>query len=260
MRPVRGELSGRVVVVTRPRARAEDLARQLRARGARTIFAPLIKTLPPRSARALDAALRGFARFDAAAFASAAAVEAFFARARKVLGHAPRSPRAVGAVGPATRAALLARGWRAVSPRESTGAALARALRPGPGMRVLVPRAERARPELAEGLRRAGARVSAVTAYRTVPDAAGRRALKAALARGADAVVFASGSAAASAVAALGRERARRAFRTCAAVAIGPTTAAELRARAISPAALSRGTDAESLADAVVAALARRRP
>lgn len=246
-------------MVTRPRARATALAAALRARGARVAFAPLIRTAPPRSTRALDAALRGLARYDAAAFASVTAVAAFFCRAKLVLGRAPARPRAVGAVGPATRAALAARGWRAdATPEESTGAALARALKLRRGARVLIARAERGRPELPDALRRAGARVRLVSAYRTVPDAAGRRALKAALAAGADAVCFASGSAAASAVAALGRARASRALRLCAAVAVGPTTAAELRARGVRPAAVAAAPDAESFADAVVRALSRR--
>jgi uroporphyrinogen-III synthase len=251
-------LSGRVVVVTRPRASAAGLAAALRARGARVVFAPLIRTAPPRSWRALDAALRGMSRFDAAVFASATAADALFARAR-VLGLRPRPPRVVAAVGPATARALTALGWRpTLVPADRRAEGLARALRLPRGARVLLPRAERGREALPRLLARAGARVTAATAYRTLADAAGRRTLRRALADGADAVLFASGSAAASAASALGSARARRVFRTRLAVAIGPTTAAALRAAGIRPVVAARA-DAESLAAAAARAL-RGRP
>lgn len=96
MRP----LAGKVVVVTRPRASSGEWAAALRARGARVVFAPLIKTVPPRSWRAVDAALRRLGAYDAAVFASANAAEFFLARARKVLPGAPVPPRTIAAVGP----------------------------------------------------------------------------------------------------------------------------------------------------------------
>ena len=191
-----GSLSGRTVIVTRPKASSARLAAALRARGARVVLAPLIRTAPPRSWRRLDAALRGLAGFDAAAFTSANAVQAFFDRAALVLGANPRPPRVVAAVGPATARALVKRGWRAtVVPDVRRAEGLARALRLPRGSRVLMPRAEKGRAVLPRLLRAAGARVTVATAYRTLPDLAGRRALRAALARGADAVCFASGSA-----------------------------------------------------------------
>jgi len=228
------------------------LAAALRARGARVVFAPLIRIAAPRSWRALDAALRRLAAFDAAAFASASAVESFFRRARRILGRRPAPPRLVAAVGPATARALAARGWRAaLVPDDARAAGLARALKLARGARVLLPRAERGRAELPRGLRRAGARVTAAAAYRTLRDEAGRRALARALAAGADAVCFASGSAAAA--------LARGALRGRAAVAIGATTAAELRARGVRPAAVAAAPDADSFADAVARALRRPR-
>jgi uroporphyrinogen-III synthase len=251
-------LAGRTVVVTRPRAQSALLAAALRARGARVVFAPLIRVAPPRSTRGIDAALRGLARFDAAVFASANAVERFFGRADSILPRRPPPPRVLAAVGGATRAALARRGWRAaLVPERATAADLARALKLPRGARVLVPGAQRRRPELPALLRRGGARVVLATAYRTVFDPAGQRALSRALAAGADAACFASGSAVASAEAALGRGRARRAFRDCAAVAIGPTTAAELRARGIAP-AVAAAPDAGAFADAVSRALRGR--
>lgn len=243
-------LAGKTVVITRPRAVSSALAAALRARGARVVFAPLIRTLPPRSWRAFDAAASRLDSFDAVAFSSMKAVEAFFARAKR-----PVKPRVVAAVGPATAKTLASFGWRAsVVPVDRRAEGLARALKLPKGARVLLPRAEQGREDLSRLLRIAGARVTSVTAYRTLADRSGRRTFLRALADGADAACFASGSAAQSAVAALGRARAKRAFRACAAVAIGPTTASELRARGVW-ATTADSADAKGLADAVVRAL-----
>lgn len=246
-------LAGRAVVVTRPRASAAPLAAALGARGARVVLAPLIRTLPPRSWRGLDAALKNLAAFDAVAFASVTAVESVFARA-KTLKIRLKKPRVVGAVGRATAAALAARGWKAaVVPDDARAAGLARALKLPRGARVLLPRAERGLEVLPERLAASGAVVARATAYRTVADAAGKRALKRALASGADAAFFASGSAAAEA------KSLRRAFRGCAVVAIGPTTAAELTAAGLRPAAVAKSPELASQVAAVEIAL-RRRP
>lgn len=252
-------LTGRTVVVTRPRASAGPLAALLRARGARPVAAPLIRTLPPRSWRPLDASLRALSRYDAAAFASARAVDAFFSRAKKVLHKRPDPPGVVAAVGPATARALAAAGWRATAVAEERRAeGLARALRLPKGSRVLIPRAERGREALPRLLRARGLSASAVPAYRTVPDAAGQGALRRALAGGADAVCFASGSAVEAAASAC-RGGLARALRGCAAVAIGPTTAAALRRRGVAPAAVAGDAGDAALAAAVTRAL-RGRP
>ncbi|MBI4372020.1 MAG: uroporphyrinogen-III synthase [Elusimicrobia bacterium] len=252
---MRNSLAGKTVIVTRPEDRAGGLAAALRRRGARVVLAPLIRTRPPRSWRRLDAALRGLARFDAVVFASAAGVEAFFARARRLAVRTP-PPAAAAAVGPATARALAARGWRAsVVPEESRAEGLAAALRQARGRRALLPRAERGREALPRLLRAAGWRVRVAAAYRTAGDPAGRRALRRALAAGADAVCFASGSAVDSAAAALGGARLRRALRGCAAVAIGPVTAAALRGRGIPAAAVAARADGNALAAAVARAL-----
>jgi uroporphyrinogen III methyltransferase/synthase len=245
-------LKGRTVVLTRPRAASKPLAARLRARGARVIFAPLIRTLPPRSWRGLDDALKNMARFDAVVFASANAVSFFFARMKKTLKKRSPAPRIVAAVGAATAKAAAAHGWRcSVVPEDSRAAGLARVLQIKRGARVLLPRAERGLNVLPDSLRAGGARVTLAAAYRTIPDSAGLKTLRRALASGADAVCFASGSA----VSALGG----RSLRPAVAVAIGPATAAALRARGIVPAAIAKKPDPEAFAQAVERALTRPR-
>lgn len=190
------------------------------------------------------------ARFDAVVFASANAVSFFFARMKKTLKRKPPAPRIVAAVGVSTAKAAAAHGWRcSIVPEDSRAAGLARVLSIKQGARVLIPRAERGLDVLPDSLRASGARVSIAAAYRTLPDAAGRKILRRALSSGADAVCFASGSA----VSALGT------LRPAVAVAIGPTTAAALRARGIVPAAIAKRPDPEAFAQAVERALTRPR-
>ena len=252
-------LSGRSVVVTRPRASSGPLAAALGALGARVVFAPLIRTLPPRSWRDLDASLADLSSFDAVAFASATAVEYFFARA-KSLRLRLKKPRVVAVVGKAPARALAVHGWKAtVVPEDGRAEGLVRSMNLPRGARVLLPRAERGLEFLPQRLAASGAVVTRATAYRTVADAAGQRALRRALDSGADAACFASGSAVASAAALFETTSFRRAFQDCAVVAIGPTTAAELTAQGVHPAAVARKPEPESLAAAIVAALKRKR-
>ncbi len=240
------------VVLTRPRGRSLSLAKALRARGLKPVFAPLIRTVPPRSWAVLDKSLKRLKDFDAVAFASVTAVDAFFARARSVLGRAPARPHVVGAVGPATAAALAGRGWKAdLIPEEGTGKGLGRAFCLARGATVLLPRAEKGRPELPRLLRRAGVRLTLATAYRTTADPAGTAALKAATKDGEACVTFASGSAVEAARKVLGKDRLRRVR----AVAIGPTTADTLRANGVTSVAVAERPDPESLAAACERAL-----
>lgn len=246
-------LAGRVVVITRPRPKSGGAAAALRKKGAHVVFAPLIRTVPPRSWKPLDAALKNLSRYDAVAFTSANAVDFFFLRCQKLLGRKPVSPRILAAVGRATAIAVAAKGWAcSVIPEDARAAGLAKALRVPRGSRVLIPRAERGLDTLPKSLRAAGARVTVVPAYRTVADKDGLRALRRALALGADAVTFASGSAVILGAPVLKISGA-------AAVAIGPTTAATLRTQGIVPAAIAKRPDPESFARAVVLAL-RERP
>lgn len=243
----------RTIVITRPRLKSGGAAAALAAKGARVVFAPLIRTVPPKSWKALDRAIKGLIRYDAVAFTSANAVDFFFLRCRKLLAGKPVCPRVLAAVGRATSKALAVHGWACtVLPEDARSAGLARVLRVPRGSRVLIPRAERGLDTLPRMLRKKGAVVDVPAAYRTLPDPEGLRALKRALALGADAVTFASPSAAVLAVPSLKVSGA-------AAIAIGPTTASALRAKGVVPAAVSMKPDPESFATAVVKGL-RGRP
>ena len=219
-------LLGRSVVVTRARAQASSLAAALRALGARAIEVPLIRIDPPADD---GAALRRAAadvedgRYEWIVFSSANAVEA-------LLSHVPDA-RALGStrlavVGPGTAAALA--GWRLVPdlvPDRAVAEGLLEAFPdpPGPGAAVLLPRADRARAVLGDGLAAAGWVVDAVEAYRTVTVPLTDRDRE--LVRSADAVAFTSASTVTGFVESAGHLDAVPPVVVC----IGPTTAAAAR-------------------------------
>jgi uroporphyrinogen-III synthase len=240
---VKAALAGKTIVLTRPREQCAEMARAVRGLGGRVVVAPTIRIAPPGTWRPLDAALARLSDFDCVVFTSRNAVEAVFSRGLKL-----EKPRKVIAVGPRTAKALAERGWRATAvPSEFNGAAAARVAK---AKTVLLPRAKDGRPELAAALRKAGAKVTLVEAYRTLPETSSRGRLRRA---DFDAVAFTSGSTAKNFVALVGRAASRRLFERAVAASIGPTTTKELRALGIRPAVQARrATSAE-----LVAALAR---
>jgi uroporphyrinogen-III synthase/uroporphyrinogen III methyltransferase/synthase len=254
-------LAGRLVAVTRAVNGQDALAARLLELGAQVLEAPAIVLVPPASLEDLDRALRALEGVAWIAFASATAVERTVARAAelRIPPEVLARPR-LAAVGAATakRLTRLLRAPDLVPPQargESLAAALAGEVR---GLRVLVPRPEESRPELVEGLARAGAEVMAPVAYRSVPcPPESLEPLAAALRAGAvDAVVFASPSAVRSVVAALGPET--RLLARSALAAIGPTTAAALRAHGLAVAVEPASSSGPALVDALAEHLGPR--
>lgn len=163
----RQPLAGRLILVTRARHQASELADGLRRLGATVLLIPTIEITQPSSYQPLDEALRQLSSFDCIAFTSANAVEAFRARA-DALGISPLLRR-VAAVGRATERALHAAGLQAdVVPPVFTAESLAMTLAPqARDSRFLLVLAEDAPTTLADGLMSAGAaQVVLVAAYR----------------------------------------------------------------------------------------------
>jgi uroporphyrinogen III methyltransferase/synthase len=215
-----GPLSGRRIVVTRPRAQAGPLAEGLADLGATVIVIPLVAIEPAEDAGPLTAAARDLEAYDWVVLTSANGVAAL----ERALRGAPfRGPK-VAAVGPATADAVRELGSEvAFVPAVFAAEDVAAGLGPVAGSKVLLPQADRASPELAIELRARGATVDAIAAYKTVtvePSPALREELE----RGADAIIVASGSAA-QALATLDVELAERTLLVC----IGPKTAAAAR-------------------------------
>lgn len=159
------------VVITRPRAQADALARQVEAIGRQAVILPLLDIYPLPDQSELIRTLSGLRRYAMVAFVSPNAIDAAFA-------HIANWPRdvALAVLGEGSRAALGRYGLHAgnatiVSPQDPSRsdsenllqsldlAALA-------GKEVLIVRGESGRELMADGLRAAGAHVTTVAAYR----------------------------------------------------------------------------------------------
>jgi uroporphyrinogen III methyltransferase/synthase len=194
-------LFGKRVLITRTRRQASTLARLLAEEGAVPIELPAIEIEPAADEAAVEAAMNGLraGAYGWVVFTSANAVELFFGlmRERGLDARAFAGAKAA-AIGPATAEALAERGIVADAvPEEYVAEGVVEALRPHlrPGDRVLVPRAEGARPALIEGLSALGGQVDEVTLYRAaVPKAAPAEALSLLRDGGIDIVTFTSSS------------------------------------------------------------------
>jgi uroporphyrinogen III methyltransferase/synthase len=224
-------LDGRTVVVTRAAEQAGSFVALLEAAGARVLQAPTIVVEPPDTWAPLDAALADLRPFTWVIFTSVNGVSMVDGR----LGALGRGWSALGgarvaAIGPATAAALDARGVRAeIVPGEYRAEALVDRLRGtvGAGDRVLLPRAAQTRDVLVSELRRLGADVTEVAAYRTRPPDGVAAPARAALARGGvDAVTFTSSSTARNFARLFTDEERRAWFAGVTVASIGPITAA----------------------------------
>lgn len=209
-------LWGRKVVVTRSRSQASGLSQRLRHLGADVVEVPTIAFAEPQDLAALDVAVKSIGEYDWAVFTSVNGVSAFFRRlAANSLDSRALAGLLVAAIGPATAECLREQGIEAdVVPPEYRGEAVFDAMMqasrerglPIDQLRVLIPRAQEAREVLPQMLRRAGARVDVVAAYRTeLPDDGGAgRLVRLLEGEEVDAVTFTSSSTARNLVRLLG--------------------------------------------------------
>ena len=221
-------LSGKCVAVTRPREQSIEFVSLLNAMGARTIEVPTIQFIPPTDRKALDDACNGAPAFDWIVFTSAKGVEAFMER-YIALENDVQSLKHVRlcAVGPAT-ATKLGDYQLAVNamPKEYRGEAIVELLEQYmPGARVFLPRADLASKILPEALRRAGAEVHDVIAYRTIPDQSKRHEVSTMLiGKQIDVMTFTSASTVRNFVAMMGDTSAPHLLENTLVATIGPVT------------------------------------
>ena len=191
-------LYGKRVLVTRTRSQAGALSDLLAHRGALAIELPTIEILRLDDYSQLDDSLGRLDTYDWAIFASANAVEAVFDRLFTLGLDARAFGKArVGALGPATAAALRERGIVAdlmsdVYTAEGMVKGLAR--QEFDGRTVLLPRADIGRETLQEGLSTLGASVEAVVAYRTGTPESSRADAERLMDEGIDVAAFTSSS------------------------------------------------------------------
>ncbi len=227
-------LFGKRILVTRPSDQSADLVDRLEAMGADAIEAPMIRILPPDDYGPLDEAAARASDFDWIVFSSANAADAFMAR----LLAGPKDLRVLGGVrlcgvGPATAERLAVHGLKVdLTPPEYRAESVLRALAESGdvrGKRILLPHADIGREFLADELRKRGAEVTQVVAYRTVPVDGDREGepdiYRMLLERSIDVVTFTSASAVRGFVRLLGAEPAADLLATTVVACIGPVTA-----------------------------------
>ncbi len=162
------KLAGLRIVVTRAAHQAHDLAKPLADLGAEVILLPTIGIAPPLTTEPLRQAAAHSDDYDWIIFTSANAVETFVAELRKL----PSACKArVATVGAATRETAEQHGFTVgITPHKYVAESLVEAFRSEElhGRRLLIPSAAITRDVVATELRKRGADVTVVEAYRNV--------------------------------------------------------------------------------------------
>lgn len=255
-------LFGRRIIVTRAREQAGELIDRLEELGAEAIEAPSLRIEPVTNTEALDEACRNVGRFDWVVFSSVNGVEQFMRRLMAGPGdvrglHGPR----LCTVGPATAERLARYGLKAdLVPPEHRAEGIVAALRATgtlEGLRILLPKADIAREVLSEELRKSGAVVTEVAAYRTVPETGSRDTdpdiYKMLLERQIDIVTFTSASAVRHFVKTIGEEQAADLLSSTFVASIGPVTAEAAQQLGIETQIVPTEYTVPALVDAIVA-------
>ena len=164
-------LVGKRIVITRARKQAESLARSIEDLGGEVTEFPTIEICPPKSFAEFDAAIDKLDFYDWVIFTSVNSVAPFLNRLEaKGKSVAALSGHRVGAIGAETAKQLeRARIHASLVPERYQAEGILAALSPEEihGKRVLIPRAAEAREILPATLRKWGAVVDVIVAYRT---------------------------------------------------------------------------------------------
>ena len=246
------------VLVTRPRAQAEELEKLLRAEGLEVLFQPVIEIGAPSDGyAALDAELVRLETFDWVVFSSTNGVEAFRDRL-EVLQKSPGPTLKFAAIGPGTARVMEESGfpvhfipevYRAEFLAEGLTAEASR------GAHFLLIRASRGREVLSETLRNAGGAVTQAVAYSSTDVTRESDAWDPEIQRLLDSgeigwVTVTSSAIAASAVRLFGTETLSRTRLA----SISPLTSSALAKYSLSPAAEARDATMDSLVRAIAEA------
>ena len=257
-RTERQPLAGLHVAITRPPEQARDLSDALSALGARVTPLATIAIAPLADPTALDEAVAALATFDWIVLTSVNGVAALADRLNALgLDWAARGAARFAVIGPATAAALQSHGVTPdLMPDEYVAEALAARLGSVTGQRILLLRADIARKTLADDLRRSGALVTELAAYRTVVQPPDSTLLRALIETDRlDLITFTSTSTVLgllAGLAALGLDPSS-ALEGISLAAIGPITAATLRDHGLAPSVVAEDYTIPGLIRALVA-------
>jgi uroporphyrinogen-III synthase len=230
----RSSLERKRIVITRAAPQSEALGKVLAGLGAIPLVLPLVEFGEPEDFGPLDAAIAQLDQFDWIIFTSGKAVRAVVSRSNDLgasLNPAGSKLR-IAAVGPVSAEAVRQAGLPVeYVARTHSGVGLANEL--GERLRgrsVLLPRSDRANPDLPAALKTHGAEVSEVVAYRTLqPGGVDRQKLSRISAGEADAILFFSPSAVQNFAELVGVDHFLRLQNGLAITAVGPVTAEALR-------------------------------
>jgi len=240
------------VVITRSAEQSRELVRALESAGANAILLSMIAFAPPDNTTALDQVIGELGKFDWIFLTSQNALRSLHERCQELhldLRTAVGAAR-IAAVGPATahsaRAAGLAVTYIAA---KHQGVALALELAAEVrDQRVLLPRSDRANPELVKELSGLGADVTEVVAYKTVaPAEAALAHARTSFQQRTDAILFFSPSAVHHLQDLLGNEKVLELSKHAIFAAIGPVTETALRRAGVVRVLLAEDTTVKSI-------------
>ncbi|RQD72773.1 MAG: uroporphyrinogen-III C-methyltransferase [Candidatus Syntrophonatronum acetioxidans] len=160
---------GRRVVITRPYHLQKSFQEKILELGGEAISLPTVEISPPEDFKPLDNALDRVGDFSWIVFTSINGVKFFFERMESL----DKDIRELGgvkmaAIGPKTAEAVEKKGIKiAFQPEEYRAEAVAQGLLEftSPGEEILLPRADIARPHLAQALKERGVKVQEVVTY-----------------------------------------------------------------------------------------------
>jgi uroporphyrinogen III methyltransferase/synthase len=187
-------LAGKRIVITRPLEKCRDFAAMISDQGAVPICFPVIEIAPVTDFMELDSALQNLTAYDWWVLTSANGVTAVWERFEKLGVEEIPSYVKIACIGPKTAAALETKGVRPdFVPDEYVAEAILPGLGTLAGLKVLLTRADIARPDLPEAIRASGGVADDICAYRTIPNQPHRQALEM-IAQGVDVLTFTSPS------------------------------------------------------------------
>lgn len=249
-------LFGKRIIITRPKEQSRGFTEMLQIQGAEVIEFPTIEIVPPESYKEMDKALSSIEKYDWIIFTSVNGVRPFFERLKinkkdirelkgiKICAIGPRTAKEVEDYGLSLD--LVPVEYRAESVIESIGKENIK------GKKILIPRAEVAREILPEELRKMGADVDIIPAYRTLkPEAELDWIKKLFLDKKVSAITFTSSSTVKNFIDMFGKE-AKELLGGVAVACIGPVTRKTAEELGIKTDIMPRDYTTPNLAEALV--------
>jgi uroporphyrinogen III methyltransferase / synthase len=223
-----GGVRGKKILITRAREQLGEFTTLLKKTGAEVVEFPTIEIVPPLCWKELDRVLHQLKSYDWLIFTSANGVHFFWQRLKEKRKIRLPSSINVCAIGPATANRLKKKKiFVDYMPKEF----IAEAILDGfgkmsiNGKRILLARAKKARDILPRGLRKMGAEVDVVEAYRTVKPKGGSKRLRQLLTDGKiDVITFTSSSTVNHFAELLKKEDLKKVLKGIAVACIGPVT------------------------------------